>query len=345
MRKIYLLLLSGFIFSNANAQYTLTAAGNNPVIGETGTIYRADTAHVLPGAAGANQYWNFTGIVVQTTATAVNSTYTTTSAAPNYTAFPGTNIAQTDGSGAYSMWLYNTSGAYLYGFTTPSLTVSYSNPETLYTIPFTYGFTSNDNFGGTFTISGYTAVRSGTVTTIGDGYGTLRMPHNQTYNNVLRIKLQQTTTDVISAINYTSTEVSDTYVFVSGTSKTALLSITDKTTTTTFTSTTVQKDRTVDVNSISIVGMNEHKKEANFSIYPNPTNTAEVSLFYVITNSENYEVSVLNPVGQVVKSYSIGTQAPGMYNQIIKLDGLAKGMYFIKLKGRENEGVQKIIIE
>ncbi len=345
MKKIYLLFLSGLLSLSAKAQYTITAASNNPVIGETGTVYRADTAHVLPGSTGANQTWDFTGIVVQTTATAVNSSYVATSAAPNYTAFPGTNIAQTDGSGAYSMWQYTTSGGYLYGFTTPSLTVVYSNPETLYTIPFTYGFTSNDNFAGTFTISGYPATRNGSVTTVGEGYGTLMMPHSQNYSNVLKIKLQQTTVDVISAINYTSTEVSDTYVFISSASKNALLSISNKTTTTTFTSTTVSKERTVDVNSITIVGIDEHKKEANFSIYPNPTNTAEVSLFYVIANPENYEVSVLNPVGQIVKSYSLGNQAPGMYNEKLRLDGLAKGMYFIKLKGRENEGTQKIIIE
>ena len=65
----------------------------------------------------------------------------------------------------------------------------------------------------------------------------------------------------------------------------------------------------------------------------------------MIANPENYEVSVLNPVGQVVKSYTIGNQAPGMYNEKLRLDGLAKGLYFIKLKGRQTEGVQKIIIE
>lgn len=344
MRNVYLLFFLSFLYVGANAQYTITAS-NNPVVGETATVYRADTTHVLPGSTGANQSWNFTGIVVQTTATAVNSSYVATSAAPNYTAFPGATIAQTDGSGAYSMWQYTTSGGYLLGFTTPSLTVSYSNPETLYTIPFTYGFTSNDNFAGTFTVSGLPVARNGSVTTIGEGYGTLLMPHGQTYNNVLKIKLQQTTVDVVSAINYTSTEVSDTYIFISSASKNALLSIANKTTTTTYTSTTVSKDKTVEVNSITIVGVKENKKEANFSIYPNPTSTAEVSLFYVIAKPENYEVSVLNPVGQVVRSYSIGNQAPGMYNQTIKLDGLAKGMYFIKLKGRENEGVQKVIIE
>lgn len=344
MKKIYLFITLTICAFQSNAQYTVTTS-NNPIIGETNTTYLADTAGVSIGTSGASQVWNYTGIVIQATTTPVTNTYVATSAAPNYTDFPGANIAQTDGSGDYTMWQYTTSGAYLYGVATPTLSLVYSNPETLYTIPFTYGFTSNDNFASTFTISGAPATRNGTVTTVGEGYGTLNMPGGISYNNVLKIKLQQQITDVVPSFSYTATEFSNTYLYISSVSKNALLSITKSSSTVTTTSATVSSSKSVEVNSITIAGIKENKKEANFSLYPNPTNNSEISLFYVVTNPESYEVSISNTFGQIIKSYNIGNQSAGMYSETINLDGLAKGMYFVKLKGKESEGTQKIIIQ
>jgi hypothetical protein len=158
------------------------------------------------------------------------------------------------------------------------------------------------------------------------------MPGGISYSNVLKVKLQQTITDVVPAFSYTANELSNTYLYISSVSKNAILSITKSSSTVTTTSSTVTNSKSVEVNNIAIAGIKENRAEANFSLYPNPTNNSEISLFYVIANPESYEVSISNTFGQIVKSYHIGNQSAGMYSETINLDGLAKGMYFVKLK-------------
>lgn len=344
MKKIYLLLSSSIFALNIQAQYTVTSAANNPTLGESQTTFNADTTGITAGTSGANQIWNFTNIVIQPTTTAT-STYVAINSAPNFTAFPGATIAQTNGSGDYTLWNYSSTQAVLYGFSSATLTAIYSNPEILYTMPFTFGSLSSDTYASTFTVSGFPVSRTGSVTTTGEGYGTLNLPNGKTYTNVLKIKLTQTATDISTALSYTNTDVTNSYIFINASSKNSLLNIEKTTSTTTFTSTTVTHVKSVKVDQSTIVGLKENKRETNFSIYPNPTNSNEISLFYVITNEDKYEITVLNTVGQIVRTKSLNNQTTGMYSETIDLNGLEKGLYFIKLKGNNNEGTQKIIIQ
>lgn len=344
MKKIYLLLSSSILALNIQAQYTVTSAANNPTLGESQTTYNADTTGVVIGTSGANQIWNYTSIVVQPT-TAVTSTYVATNSAPNFTAFPGATISQTSGNGDYTLWGYTPTQAVLYGFSNSTLTAVYSNPEILYSMPFTFGSLNSDTYGGTFTIGVNSIVRTGNVTTTGEGYGTLNLPNGKTYTNVLKIKLTQTVTDIVAALSYTNTNVTNSYIYINASSKNSILTVENTTSTTTFTSITTTKTKSVKVDQSTIVGLKENKREANFSLYPNPTNTNEISLFYVIGNEDKYELTIINTVGQIVKTKSLNNQTTGMYSEIIDLNGLDKGLYFIKLKGNHNEGIQKIIIQ
>ncbi|MBS1634592.1 MAG: T9SS type A sorting domain-containing protein [Bacteroidetes bacterium] len=345
MKKIYLLALLTLGAFTAKAQYTITAS-HNPVVGDVETTYDADTVGIPTGANGTGVTWNYTGIVISPTAAISSNTYVANTAAPNYTAFPSATIAQNDGTGTYSMWNYSSSAATLYGSASSTLNIVFSDPEIVYTLPFTYGSSSNDTYAGTFTVSGFPATISGTVTTTGVGIGTLQMPGGKTYTNVLKIKAVSHQVLSVPVVSYSSTTDNVNYVYISSVSKNSILTVGTSTTVTTSTTTTTTYNKTVAVNKdLQLSGIQEYKKDANFSLYPNPANTNEVSLFFVLTNDENYEVTLYNTMGQEIQKQNLGQMSAGMYNKTLDLSGLGKGMYYVKLKGKNAEGIQKLIVQ
>ncbi len=190
MKKNYFLivLLCTAIFVKAQPTVTSSIAGG---IGDVISLSEVDATGFDPGAAGADVTWDFTGI----TLTGLTSGYTLVDPAVTGVAasFPGANVAGETGGGNYAFFKITTSEFTNYGAYTPTVTASYSDPETLYTFPLTYNATGSDNLYCEFT-SGYDFVRSGSVSFTVDGYGTLKLPSGN-YNNVLRLLVHETYSD------------------------------------------------------------------------------------------------------------------------------------------------------
>ncbi|MES2138716.1 MAG: GEVED domain-containing protein [Bacteroidota bacterium] len=93
----------------------------------------------------------------------------------------------------------------------------------------------------------------------------------------------------------------------------------------------------------SLVGIEETEMLNTISVYPNPT----TGLFNITTSNANFTqltISVLDIQGKEVfttsdKNYSVN------YNKQINLEGLAKGIYFIKLNTGAGVKTQKLIIQ
>ena len=85
----------------------------------------------------------------------------------------------------------------------------------------------------------------------------------------------------------------------------------------------------------NVTGVNE--ESLSFSVYPNPTN-GEFAL--VNTNGLEAEVSVLNPLGQVVFRSSILGQ------DILRVDlsGQNPGVYFIKVDSDQGSWTERIVL-
>jgi hypothetical protein len=82
-----------------------------------------------------------------------------------------------------------------------------------------------------------------------------------------------------------------------------------------------------------MVGMDDFAK-AQLSIYPNPSNGN-----FNITVDGEYEVTVVNSVGQVVHSEVI------VNNSEIDLGNVVSGLYIVTVKSNDKFATQSIVIE
>ncbi len=224
------LYFAGLLMSSAftlNAQITLTQASNAPASGDIESYKYLDSTATLPKSAGANQTWDYTASVINSTNTAVSTTnYTTATSIPGASMFisAGANVAATDSS----IFLKSTST------TLEDLGAMYADGSVMYLsnslimvqFPFTYGNSFTDNFSGTYTITSLGTINlNGNVNTNADAYGTVILPatpSNLTFNNVLRVK--QTTTMNISGI-LSGTIISTNYMYLKSGTKNPFLQI------------------------------------------------------------------------------------------------------------------------
>lgn len=103
------------------------------------------------------------------------------------------------------------------------------------------------------------------------------------------------------------------------------------------------EDYTVNITGASNVGIEENVAFNNVSIYPNPS----TGLFNIVANNvkdETITIQVIDLQGKVV--YSASDKAvSASYNKSMNLEGLAKGLYYIKLNSENGSKVQKIVIQ
>lgn len=342
MKKIYSLILICTVSFSIKAQYTVTAA-MAPVVGDIQRSWQADTTGIVPGSAGTNQIWNYFGVTVSPTVAVTSTSYVAVNTAPNYLSFVGATIANTSDGINYQYESYG-SNVTLYGQGNNTLSIVYGNPLTICSLPFSYGMASSDTYSTSYVTGGNTITALGSFTTTADGWGTLNMPGGKSYPNTLRLKVQSVTTGTNGAFTYTQTALG--YSHLCSASKSSILSINISTTTAksgTFTS--VSKNKNVSVNDAIFAGIKENYLNTNFSIYPNPTSGKEVSLSFNLAIAENYDVTIINVMGQCVKTVSYGELSQGWHNKTLDLSGLSSGIYYVKLTGQNKEGMKKLIIE
>lgn len=338
MKKYYTLILFSVLCFSGNAQYTITSA-SNPVPGDVESYTLLDTIGLKHGTSGTGQTWNYSSTIISTVAT-TPSTYVAMSSVPNSFMFPGATIASGDGSGYYSVFSNNATKIEIIGQAAPTVTGSilYSNPIKLYSLPFSYGTASPDNFA--FSGPGYTI--TGTFTTTGDGIGTLILPTG-TYPNVLKQKLvvYESITSGTTTATYTVVESR----YSSATSKFPLLTIDTQTGTTVSGTTTTTYDKSGQINGALITGINEPNiKLSEFSIYPNPNSNGIVNMVFTNSDADVCEITVFNALGQSVKTISFNSLSAGLINKCIDLSELESGIYYIHLKAGKEEHTQRLTI-
>ena len=183
------MLLAGFI--QVVAQPTLTAANSQPQVGDIISSQYAYTTGVIPGVAGASKTWDYSGLS-DSAATSVIQ-FMLPSATPYSPTFPGANLsAQVVDTGTTAYIYFNASsvGTPVLGIQIDTLILKYAHLLSTQNYPFTYPNTLNDsssifisNVAGTLKD---TILRLDTITAT--GYGTLKLPGGQTFNNVLQVK-------------------------------------------------------------------------------------------------------------------------------------------------------------
>jgi hypothetical protein len=102
--------------------------------------------------------------------------------------------------------------------------------------------------------------------------------------------------------------------------------------------------QSVPTNTGNTIGMSENAAMLEGSaLYPNPT-ASKAILSFGLKNTANVNVTVLNTVGQVVRSYNTNGNV-GANEMVIDLSGVASGIYLVNINSGDAVATKKLIVE
>lgn len=192
------LILGGLCISaSALAQPTLTQATNGlvPIAGGYGITSFSTTIPAEfygPGPAGAGVSYGFWTLQD-------NGGYDRfiddPSITPSSATYPTATILSTNGGTDTLAYKVDAAGVELVGLRTAlEGNVAFSNGAVELVFPCTFGTTWSDPYALNYTAGGFPCVRTGVVTGLADGYGSIALP-NMMIPEVLRVKVRKVQTD------------------------------------------------------------------------------------------------------------------------------------------------------
>lgn len=345
MKTKKLLLITGFLTFGlySNAQLTLTKAGQEPVAGDVNILQEYDTLGALPKSSGANQNWNFSGLLVTTFTSTSN--YVAASAVPSSSLFPGTTLVEDLGGGSYNYWKSSSTPTTQFEFlgtydvNPPASGFRYTTPEKVAIWPIAPGATFTNSFNGN--VLGFTGSVSGTSTVTSSGSGTITLPGGATYANVIQLKTLQRIVGTVSflGVPFTYTDQVTNYRYYHASQRFPLLTaeyyISND-------GSTIDTSLTIQLNKNITVGLKDVFVKENLNIYPNPAKNI-VNIELTNKNADNCRVTLYNPMGQLVKEIDLGNGLK--IEQKINVSELPKGVYLMTTSLGEATLQQKLIIE
>lgn len=246
MKKHLLFILAlSFIVSKTFAQGpTLTSANSAPAIGDAFADQFALTANVEIKTGGANQTWDYSGLI-DSNAALIGYTAVVPSETPFADSFPGSNLTvKTLGDSVYIYYNSQTDALRGLGVALQDSTVlRYIKPRIFLPYPFSYNSFFTDTVAEVLPVINQTY--GGRDSVYGDGYGTLKIP-GKTYNDVLRIKYIENIsfTEKISGIKFTFRVRTITYAYYTPGTHAPLLSIAESEVSNPLTGNTSSRDIT-----------------------------------------------------------------------------------------------------
>jgi hypothetical protein len=334
--KLLFILL---IFSlKLHAQIPILNSSMVPNIGDDYT-YQLDTIpdhlqNVTAGNGGENVTWDFSNSISASGDTIVTS-YVSPSSVNLSNAFPLCNIATVTSDGTPNFYELNSTGANNYGSIIDGYVFYFSNPLKLLFLPMTYLDNNTDSFAANYPqFPGYLE-RSGSISAFSDGYGTLIMPGNNTYENVLRIKYTLNILDNYGGQNI-DTLVEEYYDWYGSDITFPILQIGSRITNpynspenTINKYIRIKTAQNLTVNTIS-------KKSHDFSIFPNPTNGN--CFLNLPINQDNYQIKVYDMQGKIVQNET--TAATNLFE--INLENFSQGIYCVSINNSTTRKILKV---
>jgi len=345
MKKKNLLLAIPFFMSSfaALSQAPTLTIGAAPSVGDVFVYFTADT-NVSTSLTGANQTWDFSSLNISTTTK--SESYVTpasldsiargadTITCSNY--FPNASTAILN---SLIFYLSSTNNQFVnWGYVTPGLIVrGYSDPQVLLTYPFTFNSSVNDTYYDQYSSPFASGFEKGVSTTVGDGWGTLKLP-SKTYNNVLRVKFTDVFKDSDNTGTVTPIWSTETYAWYDGIHKQPILKVTKS------------KGKTVSVlvfssgPSVGITNVKIASVAEKFEVYPNPVHQKSIISYHLKEKSE-VTISLYNVLGEKVKTLNKQSLNAGNYTEEIDVQDLAKGLYIVTFKINGVASQEKLLLE
>lgn len=334
--KTKLLVLFLLITGITSAQnLSLTQSGFEPIVGDTNKAYVMDTSAYTTGMpthlSGSNVIWDYSFLVPTPT---LNTSAYISPASATVTSPANTSFVQKQGGlhNFFKSTTTPTTQTELLGVNMGTISLTFTNTGIMAKYPLSYGYSLTDPIGGSVTFS-IPASFSGNVVTEADGQGTLFMPQNKSYFNVLRVKSTQIISISVLFVGNIATLKQTVYSYYHASSKFPILTINNSVTT--FSSQTTDITTvTGNANFIAIGVKEQSKEEFNFGTYPNP---AKDQLSVQLKNNETPEsLTLINALGEVILKNN-GSKS-------INISQIPNGYYFIEVKSGEHLGRKPVLI-
>ena len=328
---LWLLIIIGF--SQVHAQ-TLTYKNSGVAVGDVKTYITADTANVLPGPAGSNITWDFSGLIfgsdIQT------STIISPAATPYSDSFPLANAAS-EYNGLYAYYKCDSSEYTSLGSANSNSVFVLSDPSVNFKYPVIYGYSFTDSFSA----DNGTEITKGFQITNADGKGTIKLA-GRNFDNVLRIKNISHNIDSGSSIKMEL--IMESYTWYDCIHKTPLLSISYMQIITSLGDTLSDKSVAVSNDIITNINKKYALAETKLEIYPNPAQNFIMLSFNVENTDVKIACDIRDLSGRIVKQQMLSDIITGKNTLRFDLTELPRGIYFVNLQQGNLTSRSKVVL-
>jgi len=344
MKKQLLLSLMVIFSGTAMAQPTLTAATNNPVVGDVNTVYDCDTSGysgvLAGGASGAGVTWNYGELIplssqVNSVVSVIGSLY--------IDSFPSSNLLtiSEDGFGDATYFYDNANASNLeltgiYDSSGPGANEAeyFQEPFVMMSYPVVYNTITLDT--ALLSVPMYGEFETRTDSTIVDGYGTLTTPTG-TYTNVLRIHTIYYTSDSIPGSVQSVVRSEEYDWFVAGTHGPILEVDYD-------TSSGVSYISDIQYQLPSPTGIAQvNNDEVTISVSPNPA-TDVINIKLNLKEIQNTAITLSDVSGRVVGNINTAGITTGASEIKYPVADLPSGVYIIHMTNGAQNTAKKIVV-
>jgi hypothetical protein len=349
--KIILPIIFSFVLIPMLKAQPLVNSVNPPGYGTTVSYKFKEDATLDPGLAG-EQTWDFSTIDFSGTSS-ISSVFVEVPSNQVFsfsTATFAKEMTSNDqdeevSDGDYFLYELNNLNCIVLGnqFNSPEQRVIYSDPKTLIRYPITYNNTpQTDNFAYQYTYN-YLINVTGTISTVYDGYGTLKTSKG-TYENVIRIKTTETktkTTDNGTPEIPNIQTVNITIITYSWRKPDQFIPIFEikETTTSAYITTVSKKANLYDAPPISAITP-KLKQTLTLTVGPNPA-SEKISIDFKDVESGNYDISITDYQGVSLMNEQKFIGNGDLHS--LDISTLKSGFYIVKIMSDKAEFVKKLI--
>ena len=328
-------LFSVFIpFPNATAQ---TLIAPSFLSGDSFTMGVLELSEA--GAAGENMAWDYSSFV---TVNSYNGQILSSTPSPFEDDYPNANWIMEIGGGQY----YHNYGPDVYeyyGGVEEGVSYPYSDSEIYFPFPFSYGETWTDTYQVSLNILGVETQRSGVVTSVLDGYGTLDLSGGVYLDDVSRISLSRAITD--SSTTGEITYLIDYKMFYSGTTVIPIVTHTHFQTIEALDTAIQDYTQILQSYTVAIDELQDEATEIDFIMFPNPASSKVQFVFAggIFTPNSIDAIEIRDITGRLIETLQL---VPGVNSGMIDVSSWAKGVYTATSKrGLESLSTKQLIVE
>lgn len=302
------------------------------------------TDYMEGGSSGRNVIWDFTALQLKSDfeGSAEQAGYS------DYASyFQQANVVVQE-FGNYFFFQVSQQGIQQYGFLSADkkTLILYDVPFVKMKFPFSYGNSFQGDYHGTLTNECNSGTISGNYKIEADGLGSLLLPGDVSYDNVLRVKETKIFTETV---NDKSTDVEMlTYRWYINENPYPIMALISKTFHLPDGNMTVSNQAAYNDIMISqpgsVLALNSLAGENNFNAFPNPFSD-RIAIEFELGKESGVSLSLFNMNGQLIKELAGGKLSQGKHSVSIsgKELNLAKGTYLLKLIADGVETSLKIV--